>query len=69
MSILIDVPKDLFGMFVADLRLTLAILALVAATAALRVAGIGNAGAGAILLLGCLVLVLASVIQAARRGG
>jgi hypothetical protein len=68
MSILGEVMKDLIGMFIADARLSAAILALVAAVAGLlHWAVIGHGAAGVILLAGCLALVVASVVRAARR--
>ena len=68
MSILAEVFTDLFKMFVADSRMTAAILALVGAVAAvIHYHVMAAEGAGAILLLGCLVLVVGSVVAAARR--
>jgi hypothetical protein len=68
MEILKEVILELFGMFVADARLSAAILALVAIVAAL----IGGAHvdplvAGGVLLAGCLALVLESVRRAAAK--
>ena len=68
MSILAEVFADLFKMFVADARMTAAILALVGAVAAvIHYHVMAAEGAGAVLLLGCLVLVVGSVVAAARR--
>ncbi|SOC21574.1 hypothetical protein [Rhodobacter maris] len=68
MSILKDVLADLASMFVADARLTGAILALVAVAAMLVWAGLPSLVGGAVLLVGCLaVLVLAVRREAARR--
>lgn len=68
MSILRDVAVELFGMFVADARLTLALLGVVAAAAAAvgYFPGTQLAG-GAILAGGSLLVLLASVRRAARR--
>ena len=64
MRIVADVFKELFDMFVADAKLTLAILLLVAAVAGL-VIGLraGPYLAGGVLLLGCLAI----LVEAARR--
>jgi len=68
MSILKDVLTELFGMFVADARLTVAILCVVALTAALiDLAGIAPLIAGIVLLAGCLGVMMAAVLLAARR--
>ena len=68
MSILAEVFADLFKMFVADARMTAAILALVGAVAAvIHYHVMAAEGAGAVLLLGCLALVVGSVVAAARR--
>lgn len=68
MTILKDVLAELFGMFVADARLTLALLAVVGTTA-LWVDGAklsGTAG-GAILLFGSIAVLVESVRRAGRR--
>ena len=65
MSILKDVFSELFGMFVADIRLTAAILAVVALTALF--APVSPALAGAFLTLGTLAVILAAVLLAARK--
>ncbi len=68
MSILKDVLSELFGMFVADARLTVAILCVVALTAGLvDVAGSAPLIAGVFLLIGCLSVMIAAVLWAARR--
>ncbi|MCR8722937.1 hypothetical protein [Frigidibacter sp. ROC022] len=66
MSILRDVLAELFGMFVADLRLTLAVLAVVALAAVLALRLGQPELAGGELLLGCLAVLAASVLRAAR---
>jgi hypothetical protein len=68
MSILFQVLKDLVGMFLADARMTLAVLALVAGTAALaRYEVFDLITVGWLLLAGCVVLLLVSVGSAARK--
>lgn len=66
MTILRAVLGELLSMFIADLRLTLAVLALISLAAAL----VGRAGphvAGAVLLAGSLGLLVLAVLVAARR--
>jgi hypothetical protein len=68
MRILTDVLAELFGMFVADARLTFAILVLVGASAALiDLTDIGPLFGGGLLLVGCQVVVVGSVHGAARQ--
>lgn len=70
MTILRDVLAELVAMFVSDARLTVAILALVMLAAVLiDVAGVAPVAGGAILLAGCLVLIVGSVWRAGRRFG
>jgi hypothetical protein len=65
MSIVADIAKELFGMFLADARLTMAILFLVGCVAALLIAfRLAPLLAGALLLLGCVGI----LIDASRRG-
>ncbi|TAZ44274.1 hypothetical protein ELH75_36790 [Rhizobium leguminosarum] len=61
MSVIGDVLKELVSMFVADARLTLAILVLVATVAAMRhvFPAISPLTGGWILLAGCLVITIA----------
>ena len=68
MTILRDVLAELLGMFVSDARLTAAVLALVAVAAVLErtLAGAPLIG-GAVLLAGCLGLLIGSVVLAARE--
>lgn len=66
MTILRAVLGVILAMFIADLRLTLAVLALIALTAALA-GGPGPAVAGAALLAGSLALLVLAVLAAARR--
>jgi len=68
MSILKDVLTELFSMFVADARLTIAILCVVALTAGLvDLAGTAPLIGGVFLLLGCLGVMFAAVLLGARR--
>ena len=68
MTLISEVLAELLGMFLADIRLTVAILALVAADGtAIGLHAVGPMAGGGILLAGCLVLLVASVAWAARR--
>ena len=67
MAILKELGAELIGMFFAEKRLTLEVLALVAATGWLiDFVGLDTLVGGAILLFGSLCLLVASVCQAAR---
>lgn len=68
MKALIDIAAGLAGLFVEDGALALAILGVVAA-AGICTALLPNAppARGAILLFGCLVVLLLNVLQAPRR--
>jgi hypothetical protein len=67
MTMLKQIFAELIGMFVGDARLTLAVLAIVAGVAALiKIAGIDPLGAGVILLVGCLGLLIENVHRSAR---
>ena len=68
MSIIIDVAKELFSMFLADARLTTATLVLVALVALIVVAmRIEPLVGGALLLAGCLAIVVEAAAREARR--
>ena len=68
MRILTDVLAELFGMFVSDARLTLAILAVVGASAALiDLTDATPLVGGGLLLVGCLGVVVGSVYNTARQ--
>jgi hypothetical protein len=67
MTILIDVLKELFAMFVADARLTLAIIMLVAVVAGLIGAGVAPVLGGVVLLAGSLVTLVLSVSREAKN--
>lgn len=65
---IVDVARELFKMFVADLRLSLATLGGVALVAALRQADlVGSLAAGALLLAICIAVLVEAVIREARR--
>ncbi|MBV8590545.1 MAG: hypothetical protein JO212_10890 [Acetobacteraceae bacterium] len=67
MTMLKDLAAELFGMFFAESWLALSVLALVAVTGVLiDFAGTDRLVGGAILLFGSLILVVASICNAAR---
>ena len=66
MSILRAILTELRKMFLADARLSLALLAVVALAAILQAAAPGLP-AGAVLLAGTLAVLVAAVLAAARR--
>lgn len=67
MKILLEVARELFGMFVADLRLTLLILALIALVAALNLwLRPDPAVCGLVLLGGCVLILIEAILRAAR---
>jgi hypothetical protein len=68
MSILIEVFKDIAGMFLADVFLTVGTLVLVALVAGLIHAGLDGTWAGLILTAGALAVVIAAVRRKARNG-
>lgn len=68
MTMLRDVLAELIGMFLGDVGLSIAILAVVAVSAALiELADVEPLLGGAVLLGGCLALVLESARRAARH--
>ena len=68
MSILIDVLKELLSMFLADARLTGAVLVLVGAVALAISRGVDPLLAGTGLLAGCMaILAVVTALQARRR--
>jgi hypothetical protein len=70
MSILGNVFKELLGMFLADARLTLATLCLVAIIGGLVSGfGVGPFIAGGILLVGCLAILIEAASREARERG
>ena len=69
MTMLKEIIAELIGMFMADARLTLAVLAIVAGAAALiELGGVDPLGAGGLLLVGCLGLLIENVHRSARPG-
>ena len=67
MTMLKELAAELIGMFFAEKRLAVALLALVAATGSLiDLAGIDPLAGGALLVFGSLALLVASVCSAAR---
>lgn len=67
MSILLDVAKELFSMFVADFRLTVGVLCLVALVAlAVDYIGITPLAGGGLLLVGSLFIVIEATVRKAR---
>jgi hypothetical protein len=67
MMVLKELVAELIGMFVAEKRLTIAVLAVVAVAGWLvDVAGLDQLVGGAALLFGCLVLLVESVCSAAK---
>jgi hypothetical protein len=68
MNILREVAGELLKMFVGDARLAVGILTVVALTGLLTGSGaVRPLLGGAILFLGCIVVLVASVVLSARR--
>ena len=68
MTMLKDVLGELVGMFLADARLTVATLAVVAVSAILiRFVGVDPLIGGGVLLASCLLLLVESVRRSSRR--
>ena len=69
MTMLKELAAELVGMFVAEKRLAIAVLAIVAMTGLLvDLAGLNPLFGGAVLLFGCLMLLIESVCRATRAG-
>jgi uncharacterized membrane protein len=69
MTMLKELAAELIGMFVAEKRLTIAVLVIVAVAGSLvDFAGLNPLVGGAVLLFGCLSLLIESVCRAARVG-
>lgn len=67
MTILKDVLTELIGMFVGDVRLSFSILIVVAmAAGTIDLAGTPPIVGGAVLLAGCLAVVIFAVLRAAK---
>jgi hypothetical protein len=70
MNILRLILKELVGMFIDDGSLaTLALVLIVAITAAVKLLALPPLAGGVLLLLGCLCILLHSVRRATRRFG
>ena len=70
MTMLREVAAELIGMFVAEMRLTISALAIVAMVAFLvDFIGVDPLLGGAVLLLGSLILLVESVLRGARPAG
>jgi hypothetical protein len=68
MKILAEVAQELFSMFVADLRLTLSTLALIALVGALILwLKLAAFFCGAVLLAGCVFILIEATARQARR--
>ena len=70
MTMLKELAAELTGMFVGETRLTISVLAVVAIAAALvDLIGVYPLLGGAALLLGCVILLVESVLRGARPRG
>lgn len=68
MKIMIEVIKELVGMFLADTALTTATLVLVASVAAIvRLLPNGPVWGGGLLVLGCLAIIVGAALREAAR--
>jgi hypothetical protein len=69
MTMLKEIVAELIGMFIGDARLTLAMLTIVAGSAAwIELTRLDPLVGGAILLVGCLLLLVENVSRSARPG-
>jgi hypothetical protein len=69
MTVLKEVAAELIGMFVAEKRLTIAVLGVVAAAGCLvNFTDLDPLVGGSVVLLGCLILLIESVWRSARTG-
>jgi hypothetical protein len=69
MTVLKEIVAELIGMFVAEKRLTLAVLGVVTAAGCLvNFTDFNPLVGGAVVLLGCLILLVENVWRAARTG-
>ena len=67
MTVLKEVAAELIGMFVAEKRLTLAVLAVVTVAGCLaNFTDLDPLVGGSVMLIGCLVLLIESVWRSAR---
>lgn len=69
MTMLKEFAAELIGMFVGEKRMTISVLAIVAATGSLvDFSGLDPLVGGAVLLFGCLILLVESVCRSSRAG-
>ena len=69
MTMLKELAAELIGMFAGEKRLTAAVLAIVAAAGSLvDFTDFNSLVGGALLLFGCLVLLIESICRSARAG-
>ena len=69
MTMLKEFAAELIGMFVGEKRMTISVLAIVAATGSLvDFSGLDPLIGGAVLLFGCLILLVESVCRSSRAG-
>jgi len=69
MTVFKEVVAELIGMFVGEKALTIAVLMVVATAGGLvDFAGVTPLVGGAVLLFGCLILLIESVCRSARAG-
>jgi hypothetical protein len=69
MTMLKELAAELIGMFIGEKRLTISLLAIVAAVGSLvDFIGLDPLLGGAVLLFGCLILLIDSVCRSARAG-
>ena len=68
MTLFYEIARTLLGMFLADARLTIVILALVTLVAGLILnLGVDSLVAGGVLLVGCLVILVEAAVRETRR--
>lgn len=67
MTALVNVLREIAGLFVDDGALALAIIGVIAAAAAVAALMPGTLAPGAILMIGCVGVLLGNVVRAARR--
>ena len=69
MTLLKEFAAELIGMFVGEKRMTISVLAIVAATGSLvDFIGLDPLVGGAVLLFGCLILLVERVCRSSRAG-
>ena len=69
MTVLKEVVAELIGMFIAESRLTIGVLAVVAMTGCLvNFTDLDPLVGGTVVLFGCLILLIESIYRSARAG-